>query len=212
MINRLQLTASGLLVAILFVSFTVDAQAQYWRKRAQIVAPVEPETPTIALLDSIVTYVEESDSIKVRRSPEDPTRHTGMELSNLLVEEAALDITSANNVFIDYQFDLDRKGFEESIRAIRFIYRPPGGAAGQDIPIMYLSAKKDPWLNRLLTQKGTTGENLMALSTFRDQLAFARVVRNMQAQITQIGDQPVRDGFERKKRQLVREITQLTYR
>jgi hypothetical protein len=66
-------------------------------------------------------------------------------------------------------------------------------------------------MRRVLTQKGTTGENLMALSTFRDQLAFARVVRNMDASITRIGNEAVREGFEQKKRQLVNEITRLTY-
>jgi hypothetical protein len=51
----------------------------------------------------------------------------------------------------------------------------------------------------------------MALSTFRDQLSFPRVVRNMNAKITRIGNEAVRDGFESKKDKLVREITRLTY-
>ena len=202
--------ASTVLVALALSLFSVDAQAQYWRKKAQVIAPVDPGTPTIALLDTLVSYIEDQDSLKVRRSPEDPKMYSASELQDELLDQHSIAMTSASNVFIDYQFDLNRSGFSEKINALQFIFRSQG-TAEDDISIMYVNAKRQDWLTRILTQKGTTGENLMALSTFRDQLSFPRVVRNMNAKITRIGNEAVRDGFESKKDELVREITQLTY-
>ena len=76
---------------------------------------------------------------------------------------------------------------------------------------MYVNARQNDWFTQMISQKGTAGSHMEDLRTFRDQLAFARIVRNMDAQIVQIMGEPVRDGFEQKKRQLVSEITNLTY-
>jgi hypothetical protein len=77
---------------------------------------------------------------------------------------------------------------------------------------MYLNIKREKWVNEVLQQKGTTlVTNEAALKPFRQQLAFARIVRNTDAQIVEIGDRKVREGFAAKKRQLVDKITRLTY-
>jgi len=76
---------------------------------------------------------------------------------------------------------------------------------------MYLNAK-DEWVSDVLLNKGTTLiTNEAALKPFGDQIAFAKIVRERDAQIVEIGDRKVRDGFEAKKRNLVDKITRLSY-
>lgn len=208
--NRFRIAVAAVLAVIMLSTCVLDAEAQRWRKRAQIIVPVDPQTPTIALLDSLVDHIEQNDSLRVRLSPDDPQKYTAQEISDLLLEEG-LGVTSASHVFISYQFDLNRQGFKEQITNMYFVYRSGATSGEDDIPIMYVNARKSDWFTRLISQKGTTGAHLMDLRTFRDQLAFARVVRNMDAQIVRIGGEPVREGFDRKKRQLVNEITTLTY-
>lgn len=166
--------------------------------------------PTRALLDTLVNVIDRTDSLMVKRSPEDPTRMPVEELENMLLDQEGVGLSSANNVFIDYRFEVNRDGFVESITELFFIFRPPG-TGEEDIPIMYLSAKDD-WVADVLRNKGTTlVTNEAALRPFGDQIAFAKIVRQRDARIVEIGDRTVRDGFDAKKRQLVDKITRLTY-
>jgi hypothetical protein len=186
-----------------------DAQAQRWLQTTQVIAPVEMDMPTQALLDTLVNTIDRSDSLMIKRSPESATRIPVSELENSLLNEG-IGLTSANNVFIDYRFEVNRDGFEEKITELFFIFRPPG-TGEEDIPIMYLSAKDD-WVRDVLRNKGTTlVTNEAALRPFGDQIAFAKIVRQRDARIVEIGDRTVRDGFDAKKRQLVDKITRLTY-
>lgn len=195
----------------LLVLVPQEAQAQRWLQTTQVIAPIENEGPARALLDTLVNYLEREDSLMVRRAPDQPTKYSAGELSNVLIDAEALDISSANNVFIDYRFAVDRDGFEENITALYFIFRP-AGTGEEDIPIMYLNVKKEEWVQNVLKHKGTTlVTNEAALKPFLDQLAFARIVREKDAQIVEIGDRKVREGFDAKKRQLVDKITRLTY-
>jgi len=196
------------LVLFLFI-MPRDAQAQRWLQTTQVIAPVEMDEPTQALLDTLVNVIDQSDSLMVKRSPDSATRIPVSELENELLN-SGIGLTSANNVFIDYRFEVNRDGFEESITELFFIFRPPG-TGEEDIPIMYLSANDD-WVRDVLRNKGTVlVTNEAALRPFGDQIAFAKIVRQRDARIVEIGDRTVRDGFDAKKRQLVEKITRLTY-
>ena len=113
--NRLRITTTAVLAVILFALPVLDAEAQVrWRKQAEIIAPVDPGTPTIALLDTLVSEIEQNDSLEVQLSPEDPETYTAQEISDRLLEDG-LGITSANQVFIGYEFVLKRQGFTEKV-------------------------------------------------------------------------------------------------
>jgi len=195
-------------VLLLFIS-PRDAQAQRWLQTTQVIAPVEAEMPTRALLDTLLNVIDRSDSLMVKRSPEDATRMPISELENTLLDQG-IGLSSANNVFIDYRFEVNRDGFRERVTELFFIFRPPG-TGEEDIPIMHLSGNDD-WVADVLLNKGTTlVSNEAALRPFGDQIAFAKIVRQRSTRIVEIGDRTVRDGFDAKKNQLVDKIMRLTY-
>ncbi|HHP7236818.1 hypothetical protein [Longibacter sp.] len=197
------------LALLLFVG-PQDANAQRWLQTTQVIAPVQSETPTRALLDTLINVIDRSDSLAIKRAPDDPSRTAVSQLEDELLNQEGIGLSSANYVFIDYRFEVNRDGFEERITDLFFIYRPPG-TGEEDIPIMYLSAR-DAWVDDVLRNKGTTlVTNEAALKPFGDQIAFAKIVRERDARIVEIGDRTVRDGFEAKKRNLVDKITRLSY-
>lgn len=200
----------GLVLLLMVGVAPNEAQAQRWLQTTQVIAPVESEGATRALLDTLVNVIERSDSLTVQRSPEEKERYLVPQLQNMLLDEAGIGMSSANFVFVDYRFEVNREGFEEKVTDLFFIFRPASGDE-EDIPIMYLSAR-EPWVRKVLLNKGTTLiTNEAALKPFHDQIAFARIVRERDAQIVEIGDRKVREGFDMKKRELVNKITQLTY-
>lgn len=199
-----------LALAFLLLAGPQDAQAQRWLQTTQLIAPVQSESATRALLDTLINVIDRSDSLMVRRAPDQGGRIMVSELRDNLLDDAGIGLSSANFVFIDYRFEVNRDGFEEKVTDLYFIFRPAGGNE-EDIPIMYLNAKDD-WVSNVLRNKGTTlVTNEAALKPFGDQIAFAKIVRERDAQIVEIGDRKVREGFEQKKRALVDKITRLSY-
>lgn len=184
-----------------------EATAQRWLQTSQLLTEIKQDSPTRALLDTLVQVVGRKDSIKIKRTEDSK----GMSLSDLrdkLINNQGIGLTSANYVFIDYRFEIENRGFEESVESMQFVYRPPGGTE-EDIQMLYVDAS-EPWVKNILHNKGTTlVTNEAALKTFSDQLAFARLVQD--GKIVEIAGQTVREGFERKKRQLVQKIQRLTY-
>lgn len=184
-----------------------DALAQRWLQTSQLLSEITEETPTRALLDTLVQVMERKEGIKVKRTS-DSEKMSLSELREKLINEQGIGLTSANFVFIDYKFQIQNRGFEEKIQTFQFVYRPPGGSE-EDIQMLHLDAT-EPWVQNVLRNKGTTlVTNEAALRTFSDQLAFARLVQD--GKIVEIAGQTVREGFERKKRQLVQKIQRLTY-
>lgn len=185
-----------------------DATAQRWLQTSQLLSEIKQDTPTRALLDTLVQVIDRSDSIKVKRTADSREAVSMSSLRDKLINNQGIGLTSANFVFIDYRFEIENRGFEESIESLQFVYRPPGGTE-EDIQMMYIDAS-DPWVKTVLQNKGTTlVTNEAALKTFSDQLAFARLVQD--GKIVEIAGKTVREGFERKKRELVQKIQRLTY-
>lgn len=185
-----------------------EATAQRWLQTSQLITDVRTDGPARALLDTLVQVIERRDSVEVRRTSDATDTYSLSELRNELINGPGLGLTSANKVFINYRFEIRNRGFEESIESFQFLFRPPSGNE-EDIQMLYIDASA-PWVRNVLNNKGTTlTTNEAALKTFSDQLSFARVVRS--AQITEIAGDPVREGFEAKKRNLVQKIQRLTY-
>lgn len=199
-----------LLLLGVFLTSPGEAEAQRWYQTAQLIVPVETESTTSALLDTLVQVIERRDSIMVRRSPESSTRISLSDLRNELISEAGIGLSSANRVFVDYKFMLGNRGYQEKILSLQFLYRP-AGQGESDTQMIHIDAD-EPWVQEVLRNKGTSlRTNQAALKTFSDQLAFARIQDQEGAQVVEIAGQPVRTGFEEKKQQLVRKIKRLTY-
>lgn len=196
------------LVCGMFVLCPPDAGAQQWLQTSQLITPIERDGASRALLDTLVQVIERRDDVQIKRSPDDTEDLSLSELRDRLINESGLGLTSANNVFIDYRFEIENRGFEESIEALQFVYRPPGDRQ-EDIQMLYVDAMEE-WVQKILKNKGTTlVTNEAALQTFSDQLSFARMVDD--GQIVEIAGNTVREGFEEKKRQLEQKIKRLTY-
>lgn len=184
-----------------------DANAQRWLQTSQLLVPVESDGPARALMDTLVQVIERKDDVMVKRAPDEEEEFTVSDLRDQLIEEDGIGLSSANYVFIDYRFEIENRGFEESIEGFSFVYRP--GEGQQDVQMMYVDTSH-PWVNDVLNKKGTTlTSNEAALRTFSDQLAFARM--HSQGDIVEIAGETVREGREAKKRSLVQKITRLTY-
>ena len=194
------------MLALLSVS-TPDAQAQRWLQTTQLITPIQSDGPTRALLDTLVQVLDRKDGVEVKRTPDDSETFSLSGLRDKLINEAGIGLGSASHIFIDYKFEIENRGFEESIEAFQFVYR--AGEGQEDIQMMYVDAT-DKWVKSILKNKGTAlRTNQAALKTFSDQLAFARMQEN--GKIVEISGQTVREGFEAKKRNLVQKITRLTY-
>lgn len=184
-----------------------EAQAQRWLQTTQLITPIQNDGPTRALLDTLVQVLERKDNAQVKRAPDDSETLGLSGLRDKLINESGIGLGSASHVFIDYRFEIENRGFEESIEAFQFVYRP--GEGEEDIQMMYVDGN-EKWVQNILDNKGTTlRTNQAALKTFSDQLAFARMQDG--GKIVEISDQTVREGFEAKKRNLVQKITRLTY-
>ena len=194
-----------LLVGLLFLVPT-DANAQRWLQTSQLLVPVE-DGPTRALLDTLVQVVERKDSVLIRRTADEKGGMGISQLRDKLINEQGIGLSSASHVFVDYRFEIRNRGFEESITSLQFVYRQ--GQGMEDIQMMYIDASKT-WIRDILRNKGTSlRTNEAALKPFADQLAFARM--HQKGKIVEIAGETVREGFQRKKRQLVQKITRLTY-
>jgi hypothetical protein len=208
--SRFRKGALVILVLGAFLASPGEAQAQRWLQTAQLIVPVKSDSPTKALLDTLVQVIERKDSIKVRRTADSDTQMSISDLRDELISGAGIGLSSANQMFIDYKFMIGNRGYEESFEAFQFLYRPMGQGEA-DTQMLYIDANS-PWVQNVLRNKGTTlRSNQAALKTFTDQLAFARMQGKEGAQVVEIANQAVRSGFERKKRKLVEKITRLTY-
>lgn len=203
--------------SLLAVISAQDAQAQEWRQNARIITPVEnvppwegPRGALSTLLDSLVFVAESEDgNYRLRRSPQGE-KMSVTEIKTELIDEEGIGLKSASHAIISYRFELDGKNdFQESIKTIQYIFRR--GEGQEDISMIHIDAQKD-WVQRVLYRMGTpTSENLDANILFRTQLRFTKVSEESGAQLVEIGNRTVREGFEEKKKDFVERVYDLTY-
>lgn len=185
-----------------------EAKAQArWRQTVEIIAPVQREEATGALLDTLV-QVAERRNLRLRRSPEDGERLSFSALEEALLSEG-VDFSSANRVFITYRFEADQRGLQTTIEKLYFIYRPEGGES-QDIPIFSVDATEAVVQNTLTNSGLPERTNEVALRPFYQQLLFHNLP---ESQLVALGGEVIRDQqeAERERERVLRTIRRFLY-
>jgi hypothetical protein len=206
------LRSAGLLSLLTLSCFLFNpqpAQGQLWLQTSRLITPVE-DGPVRVFVDTLVAVMERK-KLKVKRSPEGKQSFTIEELRTELIDEAGIGLSSGvNHAFVDYRFTIDDgSDFRQRVSSIHFVFRP--GPGQSDISVMYLDAQQ-PWVTQLLRNKGTDlPTNEAALIPFHRHLGFARIARQEETQIVEIGGQTVREGFTERKEALIRKVERLTY-
>ncbi len=179
---------TSFVLALLLNGAAVDAAAQSrWLQTVQVIAPVEGQDITAALLDSLID-VSDRRHVAIQRSPEDSTKHTIVALEDRLFDDG-LDFSSANKVFITYRFEANQRRFKADILDLYFIYRPEE-FEDADIPIAYFDAS-NPIIRNILVGKGTRLEtNEAVFEPFWDKLQFYQLDN---ALVTSVGGRVIRD-------------------
>ncbi len=206
------LRAVGVLALLLSLGVLLTPQevrGQYWLRTVSVVTPVE-DRPVKAFLDTLVNVMERREGLKVKRAPEQQK----IELSRLkdrLVEEDGVALSSATDLFITYRFsDSLSANFREEILSFYFVFR--AGPSQEDIPIMYLDARAE-WVKEIMNNKAMgLPTNEAPLLPFRREFQFLRIARLEDAQVVEIGDEPIRENFQRRKQALVNKIRRLAYK
>jgi hypothetical protein len=192
----------SLVAAVSFSAVPEEARAQRWLQTATVQTPVDEGTAAKAVLDTLQG---------MSRAPDSDEQMTIPELSDELLN-SGFAFRSVSHLYIDYRFVIGNQGFQQKITGLEFISRPPGG--GEDVPILYLNARKD-WVKKFLQSKGTPLEsNLATLIPFSDQLAFARLARRGDdTVVTQKGGEIIRgdDQALAAKKDLLNQVIRLTY-
>ena len=200
----------SLVAAVSFSAVPEEARAQRWLQTATVQTPVDEGTAAKAVLDTL-QGMSRADEVMVRRAPDSDEQMTIPELSDELLN-SGFAFRSVSHLYIDYRFVIGNQGFQQKITGLEFISRPPGG--GEDVPILYLNARKD-WVKKFLQSKGTPLEsNLATLIPFSDQLAFARLARRGDdTVVTQKGGQIIRGDDQAliAKKDLLNQVIRLTY-
>lgn len=198
----------GLLLIALAFGMPQNANGQLWLQTARVITPIETG-PTRAFLDTLVNVMERKDMM-VRRAPDQNEEMTVSDLRNTLISEAGIGLSSANHAFINYRFTIGQGSeFEQQISRIRFVFR--AGPGQSDVSVMYVDAE-EPWVEKLIQQKGTTLQsNQAALIPFHRHLGFANIARQEESKVVEIGGETVRDGFDEKKAALIRKVERLVY-
>ncbi len=180
---------ASLFVAILALAPAAEAQSR-WQQTVQAITPVRAEHITGALLDSLIA-VSERGSVVLRRSPEDDTDRSILELEDLLYEEG-LDITSANQMFVTYRYEADQRSFKTDILELYFIYRPVD-YEDVDTPIAVVDATQ-PLVRNMLVSNGTAlAANEAVFEPFWDQL---RLHQLEEGTVVKVGTKIIRDEQE----------------
>ena len=195
-------------VFLLSLAVPEEAPAQRWLQTAQLEVELKNEEPGRVLLDSLTSVLARRDSLMVARRPEGEERAFS-DLKERLIEEDSIGVSSASHVLIDYQFEIENRGFEESIESFQFVYRKSQGQT--KIPLLYVNGQAS-WVRALLKTPShafPTGGSCVPPKTFSMVLPFPQMYRD--GKITKISGNDVRDGFERKKRKVAKKIQRLYY-
>jgi len=186
-----------------------------WLQTAQIRFPVT--NPTLhdvnhrALLDTLTSVLARRDTVTVRRSPDAPEQPFS-ELNDRVVDSVGVAPLAATHARVDYTFRITNLGFEEEIRSVHFLYQSEPEQAF--VPLLFLDSQQ-PWMQDILKNKGLPTQSCRAsLYPFEHMLSFADVMTLRDGEygtLLQISGNDVRDGFEQKKRALIKKIRRLIY-
>ena len=201
--------ALGAVALLLLLSTAAQpAQAQQWAQEIEIVTSVESEQPTRVFLDSLVTAVQERDTLRVRREA-GGEEMTLKALQNTLIEDG-IGLFSANRAFIEYRFEIRDNRFVEIIQNVHFIFRPPSSGE-TDVPLLYADASH-PVVQQVMTNQGVPNpENLEAISLFRDELSFASLSIDQGADIVAVAGSPIRGEFDQRRKAVLQRFKRFIY-
>jgi hypothetical protein len=210
--SRLRALPAGLVVllaAMISLGAPQAAQAQTeWQQTFQVITPIQEESAVSALRDSVVD-IALRENLSLRRSPDDESPRPVSEIEQELLDQG-LDFTSANRLFIRYNFRAKGGDLHRSIEELHFIYRPQG-AQGQDLSIMSADVSKVPSIADLLANSGMTlRTNEASFSPFREQLMFHKLPSS---QLVALGGNVIRDAedAEAERQRLLRAVQRFLY-
>jgi len=196
----------GLLVVGLGLWGAQSSTAQVWVRTAHVSAPVTPEG-VHSLLDTLARV----ESLPVRQSPSDTQPMPISALRDTLRRTYGLDITDANRVRVGYRFSVQgMEGFKWTLTDLHFSY---GGSPTTDnIPLLYLDPQAET-VHSMLQSAGPFSESEFsdAPASFRAYLGMVNLLQLGGAEIVEIGGQSVTEGFDVRKRVLIRKVYRLTY-
>jgi hypothetical protein len=200
------ITAMSLLLLVL--SASPSAGQDQWRQTVQAIVPVTEETVARALLDSVVSVVQNQD-IPVQQAPQ--ASSTSFKAIKDTLSEEGLAASSATHMFITYRFSLSSSTFNEEILDLYYIFRPEGQEE-EDIPILYLDLRKGQLYENLLIERGTRlTSNEATFLPFKQQVGFNNL--RDQLAVVRVGSRTIRgtDRAAAEKERILKIIRDLTY-
>lgn len=204
-----------------------DARGQSWRLTTEVVMPAQGNNAAQVLLDTLLQMGRRSDTLRMRRSREDPLRPVS-EIENQLIEEGGLAPGNANLAYVSYRFEDGEDGFRQTITKIQYQYVRGGltalrrGEAGTMTEVLYIDGEQR-WFQRILQQKGMVpgsegqeeGEisirNELVTVPFTERLSFARLAQGGDMDVTQVSGQTVRGNRDEVKGRILQELYRLVY-
>ncbi|MCS3672733.1 hypothetical protein GGP66_000137 [Salinibacter ruber] len=200
------ITAMSLLLLVL--SASPSAGQDQWRQTVQTIVPVKEKTIARALLDSVVSVVQNQD-IPVQQAPQ--ASSTSFKAIEDTLSEEGLAASSATHMFITYRFSLSSSTFNEKILDLYYIFRPEG-QGGEDIPILYLDLREGRLYESLLIERGTRlTSNEATFLPFKQQVGFNDL--RDQLAVVRVGNRTIRDTARAaaEKKRILEVIRNLTY-
>ena len=198
--------ATVLLAGLLGPS-AVQAQTE-WKQTFQVITPIQENSPVSALRDSLVD-VALRENLSLRRGPDEESPRPVSQIEEELLSQG-LDFTSANRLFIRYDFQAERGDLKRSIEELRFIYRPEG-AQGQDLSIMQIDVSETSAVANILKNSGMTlRTNEASFTPFREQLMFHKLP---ESQLVALGGDVIRDAekAENERQRLMQAVQHFLY-
>jgi hypothetical protein len=199
---------AGVLALVLGLSVSQASRAQAWTRTARVVAPIE-SGPLQTFLDRLVR-AEERAAVPVRRSPDDTTTMPLSVLRDTLRRAYGLDVTSATRVTAGYRFSIDgMSGFEWKLTELQFFYG--GDATASEVSFLVIDPQ-DEWAQTMLREEGLSlPSNPDEFRPFRDYFGFLFLTQLEDADIIEIGGQPMPEGFDVRKRVLIQQVNRFAF-
>lgn len=199
----------AVLALFLCVTAPQTSSAQVWSRTTRVVAPIQPNGPIRAFLDTLVQVEGQTEGIRVRQAP-NQKRMEMARLRNTLQTAYGLDVVSADHVLVGYQFSIaDGEGFTQTITDLHFLYR--GTHETEDVSLLSLDTA-EKWVQSVLRNKGVPLKtNRDSFLSFWQQFSFIVLTQLDETDVVEIGGKTVHEGFGVKRRALIQQIRHLAY-